>query len=71
VHRLPLLQGQLPAPTGAALAGASRAPPPTAVPAVQIFFDALIEPSLQTNDPPAQREIPPFFPEHGVLPASA
>jgi hypothetical protein len=65
---LPLLQGQLPAPPGAAFAGASRAPSP---PAEQIFFDALIDPSLQTNDPPAQREIPPFFPEHGVLPASA
>jgi len=64
---LPLLQGQLPELTGTAVAGASRAPPP----AVHTFFDALIEPSLQTNDPPAQWEMPPFFPEHGVFPASA
>ncbi|MGK5043346.1 hypothetical protein ACQ4WQ_23730 [Janthinobacterium sp. GB1R12] len=37
----------------------------------QIFFDALIEPSLQTNVAPSQFEIPPLLPEHGVLPATA
>lgn len=33
----------------------------------QIFFDPLMEPSLQTKFPPAQWDMPPFRPEHGVL----
>ena len=37
----------------------------------QNFFDPLIEPSLQTNFPPAQCAMPPLPPEHGVLAAKA
>ncbi|MGF6129332.1 hypothetical protein QF019_004560 [Pseudomonas frederiksbergensis] len=37
--------------------------------AEQLFFEALIEPSLHRNNSPSQRSMPPFFPEHGVLPA--
>jgi hypothetical protein len=38
---------------------------------VHSFRDALIEPSLQTNWPAAQCDIPPLRPEQGVLPAQA
>lgn len=31
----------------------------------QIFFEALIEPSLHTNFEPAQCATPPLLPEHG------
>ena len=41
------------------------------VPALQVFLDALIEPSLQTCLPPAQCETPPFLPLHGLFPAYA
>lgn len=34
------------------------------------FFEALIEPSLQTNVAPSQWEMPPLRPEHGVLAAN-
>jgi hypothetical protein len=37
----------------------------------QIFFDLLIEPSLQTNFSPEQCDIPPFLPEHGLFAAVA
>jgi hypothetical protein len=37
--------------------------------AEQLFFEALMEPSLHKNRSPSQRSIPPFFPEQGVLPA--
>jgi hypothetical protein len=68
VHRRPALHGQLPAAAGAE--GANRAPLPLPA-ALHTFFEALIEPSLQTNWPAAQCEIPPLRPEHGVLPADA
>lgn len=35
----------------------------------QTFLLLLIDPSLQTNLPPAQWETPPLLPEHGVLAA--
>jgi hypothetical protein len=35
----------------------------------QLFFEALMEPSLHRNSSPSQRAIPPFFPEQGVLAA--
>jgi hypothetical protein len=37
--------------------------------AEQLFFEPLIDPSLHRNRSPSHRSIPPFFPEHGVLPA--
>lgn len=68
MHSRPALHGQLPAAAGAE--GANRAP--LALPAMlHTFFEALIEPSLQTNWPAAQCEIPPLPPEQGVLPACA
>lgn len=39
--------------------------------AEQIFLEALIEPSLQTNCPLRQWSMPPLRPEHGVLAACA
>jgi hypothetical protein len=66
VHSAPALHGQLPAAVAAG--GATHALLPGAL---QTFFDALTEPSLQTNRPAAQCETPPLRPEHGVLPASA
>ena len=38
--------------------------------AAQLFFDALIEPSLHRNTSPSHRLMPPFLPEQGVLAAS-
>jgi hypothetical protein len=35
----------------------------------QLFFEALIEPSLHRNSSPSQRATPPFLPEQGVLAA--
>jgi len=54
-------------------------PPPEDAPASsslrspdeQVCFDALIDPSLQTNFAPEQWDTPPFLPEHGVFLASA
>lgn len=37
----------------------------------QVFFEAEIDPSLQTNFPPLQWDTPPLLPEHGVFAARA
>lgn len=39
--------------------------------AEQLFFEPLIEPSLQRKRSPSQPAMPPFLPEHGVLAAIA
>lgn len=65
---LPLLQGHAPcALVGFGAVKLWR----SAAPTLHTFFDALMDPSLQTCFPPAQCETPPFLPLQGVLPASA
>jgi hypothetical protein len=59
VHSLPLPQGHWPPPS---MPGALDF---KLCPAEQLRFDALIEPSLHTNNSPSQRATPPFLPEHG------
>jgi hypothetical protein len=68
-HLLPrLIRDAFPAPPP------EDAPAPSAYaasPDEQVCFDALIDPSLQTNFAPEQWATPPFLPEHGVFLASA